>query len=345
MTTTSLSATLLPTTSLPAAPASVLDTAGQVHFGKYAGTPTQVDWTALAAPHRRSRIWQRFHQKRWQYVALITDDIFCGIAIIDLGWSSTAFVYVFDRRRRMILANFSQDGIPGLSARINAHPAEGAASNFRSRSNRIDYQHVPDSQQYTVDVRCANIVIEARFDAQAAAPFLTALGEADGGTVHGTVKSSGMPSSGKVTVDKTAFDLAGGIANIDHSNGFLPRETAWRCAFAHNLELGFNLHAGHFGSNENALWIDGQIIALSNVHFIFDPSRPLEPWHIYTNDGLLDLQFQPEGCHNHNKDLLVAASRHAQTVGTFTGWIKASADAPPRSIERLTGITEDRFAL
>lgn len=329
---------------LPAAPTSVLKPDGQPAFGKFAGQAAQIDWSGLAKPYRRGKIWQHFHHKRWQYLALATEQIFCGIAIVDVGWTNTAFAYAFERRQGKLIANFSRDGIPGLSARINPHPAEGAASSFHFLGQHIAYRHCPESDSYELDLHCGDFSIEASFSAQAAPPCLLALGPVTGGAVHATVKSPGMPLRGSVKTAAGSYDLDGGVASFDHSNGFLARETAWRWASAHSLELGFNLQAGYFGTHENALWLDGQLIGLGAAQFDFDPADPLQPWHIYTEDGLLDLHFQPEGCRSENKNLLLAVSRYAQPIGSFSGWVKSSPDATPRHIERLVGVTEDHFS-
>lgn len=329
---------------LPAAPAAILDAAGQPLAGKFAGAPASLDWSDLAPEHRRSRLWRCLHHKRWQYVALTTEELFCGVAIVDVGWTNTAFAYAFDRHQRRLVASFSQDGLPGLTASLNPHPAAGAASSFNFLGNRIAYRQLPDSRQYRLDLACGAFRIAADFDAQHAAPPLLALGQVAGGTPHATVKSSAMPLQGTVSAGGRSYDLRGGVASYDHSNGFLARETAWRWASAHSLELGFNLQAGYFGAQENALWLDGRLIALGAAHFEFDPARPLAPWHIWTEDGLLDLQFQPEGCRAENKNLLIAASRYVQPIGTFTGWVKPSADAAPRQVEQLAGVTEDHFS-
>lgn len=337
-------ARIVPIASMKSAPTGVVAVDGSVNFGKFSGKLAQIDWTGLAAPHRRSRWWQFFHHKQWQYVALATEEIFCGIAIVDVGWTNTAFAYAFDRRERRLLASFSQDGLPGLSARFNAHPADAAASSFRFLKHRIDYRHLATSQNYQLELECGDLSIAASFEAQAATPFLSAVGQVAGGSVHATLKSSGLPLHGSVNIKGREFDLSGGIASFDHSNGFLARETAWRWASAHNLELGFNLQAGYFGNNENALWLDGQLISLGAAQFEFDPAQPLLPWHIYTEDGLLDLQFQPEGCRSENKNLLIASSRYVQPIGTFSGWVKASKNASARRIENLLGVTEDHFS-
>ncbi len=329
---------------LPAAPNRTVDENGQPFFGKYAGAPSQIAWSGLSAPYHRSRFWQHFHHKHWQYVALVIDELFCGIAIVDVGWTNTAFAYAFDRKLGKLLANFSQDGLPGITAKLNACPAFGAASHFRFLGNRIEYQQLPGTAQYQLNLQCGDFKINANFAAENAAPCLLAVGAIQGGNVHATVKSAGMPLRGSVKVAGREYDLAGGVASFDHSNGFLARETSWRWASAHSLELGFNLQAGYFGNNENALWLDGQLISLGTAHFDFDADNILLPWHIYTDDGLLDLQFQPEGCRSENKNLLIAASRYAQPIGTFSGWVKASADAVPRRIENLPGVTEDHFS-
>jgi hypothetical protein len=117
--------------TLPAAPASLLAADGQPLFGRYAGQVGNIDWSQLAKPFARSPLWRRFHHKRWHYVALCTEQVFCAVAIVDLGWISTAFAYAFDRGDGDMLANFSQDGLPLVSARLANHAGE--SSRFKTK--------------------------------------------------------------------------------------------------------------------------------------------------------------------------------------------------------------------
>ncbi|MFZ6691747.1 DUF2804 domain-containing protein [Undibacterium sp. SXout20W] len=332
------------TTSLPPVPAAIVDAAGQPCFGKFFGALADINWSGLKSPYRRNLWWQRVHHKRWQYLALASDDLFCGIAIVDVGWTNTAFAYVFDRQKKQIIANFSQDGLPGLTSRLHSKPATGAASHFHFLHNRIDFCHADDASFATLDVVCGEFSIQAQLEVQQALPSLSAIGTVVDGTVHATVKSGGMPVTGDVIVAGVHFVLDGGIASMDHSNGFLARETAWRWASAHNLEIGFNLQSGYFGDQENALWIDGEIISLGAACFDFNPDNPLDIWHISTDDGLLDVVFQPEGCRQEDKNLFIAASRYVQPIGTFSGWVKADKNAEPRAFSNLVGVTEDHFS-
>ncbi|HEY0846378.1 MAG TPA: DUF2804 domain-containing protein [Noviherbaspirillum sp.] len=326
--------------TLASAPAaSLTDADGQPCFGRFAGPAHRIDWSALAAPYARGRIWRRFHHKRWQYVALCTDEVFCGIAIVDLGWTNTAFAYAFDRRLRREVAGYSQDGLPGLTAQVGHLPQEG--SRFRFGRNRIVFRIEGD--QHQLRLRCGDFDIDARFTPGKAPPLL-AIGPIAGGSVHATQKSPGMPLTGMVRAGGKTYDLTGGVASYDYSNGLLARETSWRWASAHGLDIGFNLQAGYFGNHENVLWLDGRLIPLGSAHFDYTPADPMAPWHVHTDDGLLDLQFMPEGMRREDKNLLIAASRYVQPIGSFSGWVKAAPDAPPREVRKLGGVTEDHFS-
>jgi hypothetical protein len=325
--------------SLPAAPPQVLGAHGQPLMGRYCGVARGFDWAALAPPHARGRVWRQFHHKRWHYVALSAGELFCAVAIVDLGWISTAFAYVFSRSERRLLAAFSQDGLPGMGGRVGDHAL--ASSRFRMPGSRIDLR--ADGQGgHALTLRCGAFAIDALIGS--GAPVLLAVGPVDGGSVHATQKSGGQALTGEVHAGGQRFDLSGGVASYDYSNGLLARDTAWRWASAHERGLGFNLQAGYFGASENALWIDGAIVPLGDARFDFNPADPMAPWHVHTGDGLLDLVFTPEGMRAEDKNVWVAASRYVQPIGTFSGTLRGRRDGPARSVHCLPGVTEDHHS-
>jgi hypothetical protein len=327
---------------LPPAPSAVPDSNGHPEFGRFAGRVGNIDWNALEAPYARPRWWRRFHHKRWQYVALSTPELFCGIAIVDVGWTNTAFAYAFDRKLRREVGSYSQDGIPRLTATLGN--ALDSASSFCWFADRIAFLPRPDRSGYGLQLRCGDFEIDADIAIGGAAPFLFATGPVAGGSVHTTQKSPGLRLEGEAKASGKRYDLRGGVASLDYSNGLLARETSWRWASAHSHEYGFNLQAGYFGDQENALWIDGELVPLGAARFVYDALDPLAPWRIYTEDGLLDLTFRPEGLRRENKNLIVAASRYVQPIGSFSGWIKPAKDAKPRMIDGLAGVTEDHYS-
>ncbi|HEY5800049.1 MAG TPA: DUF2804 domain-containing protein [Burkholderiaceae bacterium] len=330
--------------ALPKAPTFVVGADGVPLMGKYAGQTGTIDWRQLAQPYARGRLWRHFHHKRWQYVALCTEQVFCAVAVVELGWVNTAFAYVFDRAAGRIVSAFSQNGIPGLTARVSHRPVARTASHFAFAGKRIEYYQVPGTMTSRLTVRSADLSVDAELDARHAAPFLLAVGPVARGAVHATQKSGALGLSGAVTAGGQTFDLAGGVGSIDYSNGLLARETAWRWASAHTPRLGFNLQAGYFGQAENALWVDGKLYPLGAAQFDFTRGDSAAAWHIHTDDGLLDLHFQPQGERREDKDLLVAASRYVQPLGVFNGWVRTGASAMPIAVDNLFGVTEDHYS-
>lgn len=318
--------------TLPRAPANLVAADGTPQLGRFEGLTGPIAWSGLAAPYRRSRWWRRFHHKRWHYLALSAGDVFCGIAIVDLGWTNTAFAYVFDRARREVIAAMSQDGIPGLTASVAQQAGQG--SRFEFGGKRIEI-----TADGRLHLRADGLAIDCAFRGDA--PVLLAVGLAQGGSVHATQKSTALSLQGELHAGGRRFLLDGGVASFDYSNGLLARDTAWRWASAHSRECGFNLQAGYFGASENALWLDGELIALGAARFDYDCADPLAPWHVSTDDGLLDLDFVPEGARREDKNLIVAASRYIQPIGTFSGTVRAAPGGEPRRVEQLVGVTED----
>ncbi|WP_374363312.1 DUF2804 domain-containing protein [Pseudoduganella danionis] len=324
-------------TTLSAAPSRLPGTDGQPIFGRFAGQTGAIDWRELAPPYARSRLWRRFHHKRWHYVALYTEQVFCAVAIVDVGWTNTAFAYAFERHSGRMLAEFSQDGLPGCTASLPHRPT--GVSQFRMLGKQI-HINTADHGVSSLALRCGEFAIDASFG-PAAAPLLLAAGPVADGAVHATQKSGGMPLQGQLRVGARTLALDGGIASFDYSNGLLARNTAWRWASAHDLAMGFNLQAGYFGAQENALWLDGKLYPLGAARFEYDRNDSRAPWQISTDDGLLELSFTPEGERRGDKNLLVAASRYVQPIGTFSGWVRSAPDQPRRAVQQLAGVTED----
>ncbi|MFG6415226.1 DUF2804 domain-containing protein [Roseateles sp. DC23W] len=320
----------------PAPPHVVAD--GRPAEGRHAGRIARIDWAPLRP--RAGWLWRRLHHKRWHYVGLAHEQVFIGVAIVDVGWTATAFAYLFDRRERRLLADWSQDGLPSLQAGVSDEPLAGAHTWFHGPGARLRLQHqAGDTLALTVHSRALRL--EANLALGAMAPPLLAIGRVDGGLAHATQKTSALPVHGWAEAQGRRFALDGGWAAVDASNGLLARDTAWLWASAHGPGVGFNLQQGYFGEQENVLWLDGRPVALGAARFVFDAAQPLQPWRVSTDDGLLDLVFTPEGARTQDRDLGFAASHYVQPIGSFTGQVRAAADAPPRAVVALAGVTED----
>jgi hypothetical protein len=319
------------------APGAVVIDGAPAH-GRHAGRIDRIDWSGLR--ERRSWLWRRLHHKRWHYVGLGNERLFIGVAIVDIGWTCTAFAYLFDRRRHTLLADWSQDGLPGLQAHVSDAPLAGARAWFRGPGARLSLCHEA-GDRLRLDVATPVLRLQAELALAAMAPPLLAIGPIAGGLAHATQKTTALPVRGWAEAAGQRFDLDDAWAAVDASNGLLARDTAWRWASAHGPDVGFNLQQGYFGDRENLLWLDSRPIALGNARFEFDAARPLAPWRVSTDDGLLDLVFTPEGARAADKNYGFAASRYVQPIGSFSGSVRAAPGEPPRQLRDLLGVTED----
>jgi hypothetical protein len=318
------------------APTSVVLNGTPAH-GRYQGRIARIDWAMLRP--RPGALWRRLHHKRWHYVGLGNEQVFIGVAIVDVGWAASAFAYLFDRETRTLRADWHQDGLPGLQAHVGDAPLAGADAWFRGPGARLSLREVGGQLQLAVETRALRI--SATLALAAMAPPLLAIGPIAGGLAHATQKTSALPVRGHAEAGSRHFPLDGAWAAVDASNGLLARDTAWRWASAHGPAVGFNLQQGYFGCQENVLWLDGQPTPLGAAHFDVDVSQPLAPWRVHTDDDLLDLVFTPEGARAADKNLGFAASRYVQPVGTFAGTVRRNRLGSPRRLDRLLGVTED----
>lgn len=314
---------------------------GKPAHGRYAGRIARIDWSPLRP--RPGWLWRRLHHKRWHYVGLGDDAVFIGVAIVDLGWASSAFAYLFDRRSRTLLADWSQDGLPGLQAGVSDAPLAGANAWFRSPGARLSLRHKA-GDRLNLQVATRSLRVEAELDLSHMPQPLLAIGRITGGPAHATQKTTALPVLGWASAGGRRFELDSAWAAVDASNGLLARNTAWRWASAHRPGIGFNLQQGYFGNQENLLWLDGQPIALGAARFDFDAAQPLAPWRVHTDDGLLDLVFTPEGARAASKHLGFASSRYVQPIGCFDGHVSAGPGCVRHDVRSLTGVTEDHHS-
>lgn len=323
---------------LPPAPAKLVHERGIPAFGTYRGQIDHLSWQALQLSP-----WQRLlrplHHKRWQYAALAHEHYFIGVAVVDVGWISTAFAYLFDRRQRCLLADFSADGLPLLSAQLEDRPFGDAT--FQRGGQRIAFRRAEQRLELTINTD--GFKLAAHIALPAADQTLAVIAPANW-QAHATHKSSALSVSGFAEAGGERFALDGASASLDASNGLLARETRWRWASAHAPGLGFNLQAGYMGDAENAVWLDGQLLPVAAAHFEYDATNPLAPWHIHTEDGAVDLQFHPEGARAENKDLFIAASRYIQPIGHFSGTLIHPETGRAYPVQQLAGVTEDHYS-
>lgn len=339
-------------------PGSVADAAGYPAFGTYRGGLAEVDLRRLSGRYGLSRSLRLLKQKRWQFVLVATPEVAAVFAIMDLSYSTGAFVTAVDLPRRKVLFDGSYLGPPGPLGSVGDRPGEGLSARFLSPGAYLSCARAMGSERYTQNIAAWKPPLGGRLRwkgevlAAGGPPALTVISPLSGdGVVNVTQKWAGLLGFGTLSAGGRTYSLDGGVAGLDYSQGYLARHTTWRWAMGvgrmpDGTALGLNLAEGINDEtdevNENALWIGPRLVPLSRARFDFNRQDALDEWRVHTTGGEVELRFRPLFAHREARNLLLVRSRFTQPIGTFTGRLTLDGQELPVS---LTGVTEEQDVL
>ncbi|MCB9488390.1 MAG: DUF2804 domain-containing protein [Deltaproteobacteria bacterium] len=336
------------------APDALIDANGRPRLGIY-GEPLRrlnlhdFDYRAVAPwPFRWSRRLSRLAIKRWQYIGLVSDSLVVGAAVVDIGYVAKAFAYCYLREEGRV-RDFSFDDFTHGATQYSATSVEGV-SEYKSGGKLIRFENtlVDGKRRITIDIP-GGFSGEYSLDENDFTPLcaVTRNGLRGFNYCH---KAMGLPVEGMVRVGDRQIDLAAdnALGGLDWTAGCAAHETYWNWASAagrldDGRTVGLNLVSGinDRGFTENGYWIDGRPVKVDVVHFEYDEKAILQPWTIRSNDGRVDLRFEPEGERSENLNFGVLASRFHQPFGVYTGTL--TVDDAPRPV-RLYGFAEEHEA-
>lgn len=158
-----------------------------------------------------------------------------------------------------------------------------------------------------------------------------------------------MPASGEVVLggQRIAFQPDSAFAVLDWGRGVWTYDNTWYWASASGLlgqrRFGFNLGYG-FGdtsaASENMLFLDGRAHKLDQVTFHMPAGRPdSAPWQFTSNDGRLEMRFDPIVDRHDKVDLGLFRTAQHQVFGRFSGRAIAD-DGEVLEFSDLTGFAE-----
>lgn len=304
---------------LPDAPASLHAGHGSpAAFGTYRGPIPDVStraWDGNRGPLSKRRL----ERKSWLYVGAFSERYMVGLATVDAGVVANGFCYVYDRERDLLVEEdlmlpfgFAKDFEPRVDGVWQL--SKGA------RTWRTEYR----DKQWRVHFGGKRLTVSLTLDGPG--DGLTAIASSIGRPFAHTYKVCSLPAAIEVSIDGQTGSSAGG-GSIDFTLGYPPRTTLWNWASAYGRtdegrEFGLNLVGQFMNGQENGLWFDGELLALPQAVFEYDPANRLGVWKIRTLDGSVNLEFVPEGRRSQNLRAGVMASVFTQPFGRFSGTIR-----------------------
>ncbi len=325
---------------------------GQPHFGIFPQAVGEVNYrdfdfrSPMGRPLGALAKWRRFHQ--FQYFGLISDQLIGGCALANLSLAGIGFVYLFHPASgRMIERQFK---LPlGIGSQFSQHPNNGNCE-LRSGKNLLRLENHGSEKRLLVELDDGTR-ISAQFNEQAPAfqPMCLNTPTATNGWVYAQ-KVAGVRCEGSVQSALGTFDLASidAFAHHDWSAGYMRPETFWNWAClsgqAGEQRVGLNLSCGvnETSFTENCFWLDGELIKVDTVRFLYDRDNEMAPWRIQSFDGQVDLHFEARGLHKERLNLGFIASNFKQIFGQFRGELRPHG-RPSIAIEGLWGFVEDQY--
>ncbi len=311
--------------------------------GSYRGGLPAVD----TAPLGRGPLFRLAHQKSWIYTAVAAGDLLVAAAVVDLGYASNAFTYVFDQTAGRMLVDRSSLGAP-FAARVGRTGGEGCSGVYRMPGFHIAFERGMGEADYRLSIDVPDLRVTARLSSEGAPPAIGAIASIPGGRslFNATEKRVLLPATIEVHTGGHRHAPEGGLGGLDFSFGWVARRTAWRWAFALGRtrageRVALNLVQGFVGAAECALWVEGELLPLSEGVIDFEEDRPLSAWRVRTADGEVDLRFAPGAMHEEKRNLILVASSFIQPAGSFSGTIRVPGRAP-LELSGVLGVVEDQ---
>lgn len=322
--------------TLTSPPSAVVTRDGTIQTGSFRGALPRVDLRPLG----KNVVYRLTHQKRWVYLAIATEDLFVGLAVVDLGYVKSTFAFAYARDGGM-LVDKSAIGHP-VSGGVADGIDGGLCANFSSGRTRIEIIRRGD----VLEIDAAffpELEIRARLDAKVAHAPLSAIGPIPGGMINATEKHALLPVTGDLVVRGERRSLTGAVGGWDYTHGYLARHTQWRWGYllgraTTGERVAMNLVQGFLGERECGVWVDDTLYPVGEGRFSF--ADPMKEWAISTDDGAVDLHFQPGGMHAEKNDFKIVRSRFVQPVGAYRGTLKVGGRV--LSLDGALGVAEDQ---
>ena len=278
-------------------------------------------------------------RKKWVWVGIASDDVWISLAVVRMGYASSAFAFVYDLAAQRMIADVTLLGPPGAAEVGDDHA--NLLSRFDFRGN---IAIAAAGTELAITGKLGAIELDVTIET--GAPSVSANARVGEGLYSFTEKRLLAATRGRVVVGGRSISLDGALGGWDYTNGMMPRHTRWRWAFGMGRDrggspIGFNLTQGFVGEAECVAADANRTYPLGEPRIVYDEARPESPWRLL-GDGI-DLVFTPGGVHAQRTNLGLVRSKFLQPAGLFHGSLRIGGETV--EVDRLAGVVEDQDVL
>jgi hypothetical protein len=283
----------------------------------------------------------RARLKEWQHFGIIHQRHYLGLVIFNAKFMGLSFVYHYQRELDKRLEHSRQ---ASAGKAVVAETTWRGECSFESRGYSIHVHNNLEQGFHHVEVEAAakgglpEIRGEFRMleDITRYQPLVTVSPFSANRPLY--THKNACPVEGKIAVGSEIIDLdpARDICLLDEQKAFYPYRSFWRwMTFGGYSQEGILIAANLCHNNiaedevysENCYWLDGKIHLTGAARFAYSEADILGPWFIKTTDGLVDVDFHPQGERAERIRVGPILSDFHQPFGLFHGRLGREGDA------------------
>lgn len=322
---------------------------GQPRYGRFSPLPSSISTHKYVYKTPYGKVlngWRKkLKYKKFKFCSIQHEHYTIGIAIVDIAWAGHGFIYIYDHLSQAVM-EWNAINLFAHNTTVDEQPLYNH-SHFKHSPFVFDFQHA-NGVRYINASKHGEEILKARIFCAGTDPLSLCSPTGINGWTY-TQKLTTLAVEGffinqqkkKVEFNSKSF------ASLDDSCGFLRPETAWfwlSTSFwgqKKGQRIGLNLASGvneSFG-NENCLWINGRLFALSDALFEMVDDQH---WKIRSLDNKLNLTVSTGWRRFENLNLSIVGSQFSQWQSKISGEIEV--DGQVIVLEEEYGLLEQHYA-
>ncbi len=305
--------------------------------------------------HDANLVGARLRTKKWDYWAILADEVVVTLTYADLGYLGVADVWWLDRARGTTGGHRS--AVPGgwglaLPDRPGTVPLRA-----RSRGAQMDIVDDPGGTTLTAawTERSVSASLTARVELPAGHESCNIVIPWTETAFQYTSKHQARPARGTLRVGGRTWEFGGGAGPawgvLDVGRGRWPYSTRWNwgggaglCADGDTvvgIQVGGKWTEGT-GFTENAVLVDGRLSKIgAELDWAYDWADPIAPWRVSHPDGSLDLTLIPDFDRYAKANAVVLATEVHQVFGRWSGHVTDDDTGRRIRVDGITGFAEE----
>jgi len=279
--------------------------------------------------------------KSWQYMTAVTDDLFIAFVVGTAGFASNGFVYAAELPSGRVHKRFA---ITPLMVGTQLAPSSTAGGHrFRTRGLSVSIDNRGRSFNARVDANTEDggrLAADLSFTSGTNDDHLAVCVPLPEGRWNYTHKFGAFGVTGHVTIAGRRIDFAPGrsFGTMDFTKMYALRHAVWRwiavCGRTRaGRVVGLNLvdPTPNAPISENAAWIDGKRVALTNVE--------IDPGMAAARANGVDLSIRAVAGVDQRLNIPLVRHRLSHVISAFSGRVVAGGET--HELENVVGIAED----